>query len=274
MNDLKGKTVLISGGTKGIGLATGLAFGRQGAICTLTHKWGSADEHEIRRLFAEAAAPPPRIVEADVRETDDTVALLERMRAECEAIECFVSGAAYAQTVDDIGDMTRRSFIQSMEYTAWPVVEYVRQIQKIFGAYPRYVVALSSPGSDEFCPRYDVVGACKAALETLCRYLAYRLQDDDVRINIVRARFVRTESLWSTVGPEFEAFVDRYDPGLFIPVEDVANAVLALCSGLMDAVNGQTLVVDRGTMLFDNLMGMYDQRFERSVLPVRGHNES
>ena len=54
LNDLRGKTVLITGGTRGIGLATGLAFGREGAVCTLTHRWGSADENDIRRRFREA----------------------------------------------------------------------------------------------------------------------------------------------------------------------------------------------------------------------------
>ena len=48
------KVVLITGGTRGIGLATGLAYGRHGAHVILTHRWGSADEDEIFRLFEEA----------------------------------------------------------------------------------------------------------------------------------------------------------------------------------------------------------------------------
>jgi Aminotransferase class I and II len=47
MNDLRGKAVLITGGTMRIGLATGLAFARQGAVCTLTHKWGTASEDPL-----------------------------------------------------------------------------------------------------------------------------------------------------------------------------------------------------------------------------------
>ena len=64
-NDLRGKAVLITGGTAGIGLATGLAFGRRGAHCTLTYHWGSADEDEVRDRFAEVGAPTPRLVQAD-----------------------------------------------------------------------------------------------------------------------------------------------------------------------------------------------------------------
>ena len=70
-NDFNGRAVIITGGTKGIGLATGLAFGKQGAHVYLTHRWGSADEDEINKRFAEAKAPAPSILEADVSIDDD-----------------------------------------------------------------------------------------------------------------------------------------------------------------------------------------------------------
>lgn len=267
LNDLTGKSVLITGGTKGIGLATGLAFGKQGAVCTLTHKWGSADEEKIREHFSAIGAPEPFIIRADAREDEDTSALLKSMRERSDRIEVFVPGAAFAQVVGGLDDYSKRSMLQSVEYTSWPLVGYLKEIKGVFGRYPRYVVGLSSGGPNEFHANYDIVAACKSILETFCRYLAYRLQDDDVRVNVVRSRFVRTESLESTIGPEFEPFIDRYDPRFFISVEEVANTVVALCSGLMDGISGQVLNVDRGTRFSDNLMGMYEQRNERSILP-------
>ena len=266
LNDFHGKSVLITGGTKGIGLATALAFGKQGARCTLTHKWGSVDESEICRAFEAAGAPAPDIVCADVREDTDTAELMKRMRDRCDRIEVFVSGAAFAQIVHSVDEYSRRSLVQSLEYTTWPLVSYLQAIKKTFGRYPRYTLGMSSGGPDDFHAYYDVVAACKAALEALSRYLAYRLSEEDARVNVVRARFARTESLWATAGGEFGPFVDRYDPSLFIEVHEVANAVLALCSGLMDAVNGQVIMVDRGTSFGDNLMSMFDQRFERSIM--------
>ena len=65
-NDFTNKAVVITGGTKGIGLASGLAFGKQGAHAYLTHRWSSADEDEVRGKFAAIGAPEPAIVEADV----------------------------------------------------------------------------------------------------------------------------------------------------------------------------------------------------------------
>lgn len=261
LGHLEGKAVLITGGTMGIGLVTGLAFGRHGARCILTHKWGTADEDDVRRRFAEAGAPPPSIVNADVSRDEDTTALLEEVHRKHERVEAFISNVSVALVVDGLESYEKRSLFKSIEYSAWPLFAYPQRIKEIFGAYPRYVVGLSSGGVDAFYQNYDYVAASKAVMETLCRYMSYRLFDEDVRVNVVRSRLVRTESLRATFGDAFEPFVERFNmKRQFIPAEEVANVVLALCSGLLDGVNGQVIMVDRGTSFFDNLMRLYGER--------------
>jgi NAD(P)-dependent dehydrogenase (short-subunit alcohol dehydrogenase family) len=258
---VNGKAVLITGGTMGIGLATGLAFGRQGARCILTHKWGTADEDGVRRAFDDAGAPAPLLVQADVASAEDTQALLGAIKAQHERIEAFISNVSVGLVVKDFDDYEKRSLFKSIEYSAWPMIEYTRQIKAVFGRYPRYVVGLSSGGPDAFYKNYDFVAASKAVMESLCRYLNYRLFDEDIRINVVRSRLVRTESLRATFGSDFEEFAERFNMRRqFISCEEVANAILALCSGLMDGVSGQILMVDRGTSFFDNLMRIYEER--------------
>jgi NAD(P)-dependent dehydrogenase (short-subunit alcohol dehydrogenase family) len=78
--DFKDRVVLITGGTRGIGLACGLAFGRQGARTVLTHRWGSADEDELRARFVAVGAPPPLVIEADASREEDTARLLGRLK--------------------------------------------------------------------------------------------------------------------------------------------------------------------------------------------------
>jgi NAD(P)-dependent dehydrogenase (short-subunit alcohol dehydrogenase family) len=271
LNDVKDKAVLITGGTAGIGLATGLAFGRRGARCTLTYRWGSADEDEIRARFADAGAPEPRLVQADVKSEVDLAELLAELRASHERVEVFVSGVAAATAVGGLGDYDWRALTQSLELTAWPLFAYLRRLHAVFGSYPRYVIGLSSDGPDAYQANYDFVAASKAVLETLCRYAQAHLFHEDVRINVVRASWVLTDSLRALFGEDIEPFVRRWYPESVIPAGEVADAIVALCSGLMDAVRGQVLVVDHGATFADNLARLFDNR--NALFPDRRRND-
>jgi len=261
MNDLRGKCVLITGGTMGIGLATGLAFARQGAHVVLTNKWGTAGEEQLRAQFAREHLPEPKIMQADASREEDTDVLLAELKKEYDSVEVFVSNVAMALVIRSLEDYSKRSLLKSIEYSAWPFFEYTRRIRETFSRYPRYVIGLSSDGGEHFHSNYDFVAAAKALMEVMCRYMNYRLFPEGVRVNVVRARQVRTESLRATFGSEFENFLERANmKGDFIEPEEVANAILALCSGLMDGVSGQVLMVDRGGPFCDNLMRLYNEK--------------
>src|ERR671913_2277174 len=94
-NDFSGRAVLVTGGTRGIGLATGLAFGRLGADVTLTYKWGSADEDDIRDRFIAAGASPPSLIQADAGAEADVEAVLSGILERPESLEVPVSNAAF-----------------------------------------------------------------------------------------------------------------------------------------------------------------------------------
>ncbi len=271
INDFRDKAVLIAGGTAGIGLATGLAFGRRGARCTLTYRWGSADEDAIRARFRAAGAPEPRLVQSDVKDEADLGELVAEMRRAHERVEVFVSGVAAATAVRGLEDYDWRALVQSLESTAWPLFAYLRRLHAAFGSYPRYVIGLSSDGPDSYQAHYDFVAASKAVLETLCRYASAHLYQEDVRINVVRAGWVFTDSLRAVFGEDVEPFVQRYYPESVIPAAEVADAIVALCSGLMDAVRGQVLVVDHGATFADNLMRLFDNR--DTLFPDRRRND-
>ncbi len=261
-----GKAVLVTGGTAGIGLASALAFARQGAHCTLTYRFGSADEDEVRARFAALGAPEPDLVQADASKDADTDALLAHMREKHRAVETLVVNVSNALITNSLDDYDRKGLLQSVEAGAWPMVEYTRKIRKVFGRYPRYIIGMSSTGPDHFAVGYDFVAASKAVMETLCRYMCYRLRAEDVRINVIRSRSVRTEAFEATFGKEFMAFASRLTkPSHFLQPEEVGDAALALASGMMDGVNGQVLTIDRGTTFFDDLMRLYEERDELGI---------
>jgi NAD(P)-dependent dehydrogenase (short-subunit alcohol dehydrogenase family) len=263
LNDLNDKAVLITGGTMGIGLATGLAFGRQGARTYLTHRWGSADEDRLRRAFSEAGAPEPVIVEADVSQDADTKKLMQLIARDHDRVEVFVSNVCVVQVSGGLPTLSRRALNKSLEYSAWPLVAYLQASHRALGNYPRYVVGISSDGPDVYYRGYDYVAVSKAVMEVLGRYLTKHLMEQDVRINMVRTRNVLTESALAVHGADYPDFIRRFGGDSHVlQAEEVADVVLALCSGLLDAMAGQVINVDRGGSFCDNIMRIYHGREE------------
>jgi NAD(P)-dependent dehydrogenase (short-subunit alcohol dehydrogenase family) len=257
------RVVLVTGGTKGVGLGTALAFARHGAQAVLTCRWGSADPDEVRARFAALDAPVPLILEADVARAADTDLVFAAIKERFGRLDAFISNASNAVTVQGLDDLTERAFLGSMRASAWPTVDYVLAAGRHLGRYPRHVVVMSSDGPDRFTPAYDFVAASKAAVETLARYLCYRLRDEDCRINVLRSRAIRTEAFDATFGNEFYDFLRRFvSDDWFVTVEEVADAAFALCSGLFDAMNGQVLMVDRGNTFADGISFIYENRVE------------
>jgi NAD(P)-dependent dehydrogenase (short-subunit alcohol dehydrogenase family) len=258
MRDLRDQAVLVTGATSGIGLATALSFARRGATTYVTCRWGSVDEREVMAHFDAVDARRPVILEADATNADDIRATVDRIACDHDAIDTFVSNVALAQLVAGLDEYTFKGLSQSIAYSAWPLPAHLRAIEERFGNLPKYAVAVSSCGAAQYHGSYAFAGAAKAVLETLVRYLAERFRERDCRINAVRPRWVDTPSLSATIGEDFVPFVRRYDQGssgsLLQTPSEVADVVLALCSGWLDGMRGQVLTVDHGSGFSDNLM--------------------
>ena len=260
-NDLNGKAVLITGGTKGIGLATGLSFGARGARVYLTHRWGSADEDELRAKFKEVGAPEPVILEADASNDEDTEAVMQRIKADCDTLEVLISNVSFAHISKHHSDLSKKGLKRSLNYSAWPFVGYLQQAKLVTGSFQRYAVGMSSRGPEYFLPGYDFIAVSKAVMETFMIYMTAELASEDVRINVIRANPVDTESLEATFGPDFVPFCKKfYGDQFFVSPDEVAQATLGLCSGLMDGVKGQILLLDNACCFGDNVVRMFTER--------------
>ncbi len=246
---LRAKSVLVTGGTRGIGKAIGLEFARAGATVFMTHRWGSVDEDELGAEFRVEGLAAPYIIESDVSDAQATRALMAQIKETVGTLDVVVSNVAFSKVVHDFRDLKRGALELSLGYSAWPLVDLIQAQHEVTGRFPRYAIAISSDGLEVCHDGYDLAGASKAVLETLCRYLALRLKEHGVRVNALRPGFFDTASARATFGDAIIEATKERVPGIFLDPQGVARACLALCSGLMDAVTGQVIVVDEGWSL-------------------------
>ncbi len=115
------------------------------------------------------------------------------------------------------------------------------------------MVAISSPGSHRVLPDYVAVGASKAALESLTRYLAVELAPLNIVVNAVSPSLVETDALKhfaSLSNPQvITRAIENTPAGRLVQPEDVARVVAFLCSPDAFIIRGQVIVIDGGYTL-------------------------
>lgn len=240
---LEGSSVLVTGGTRGIGLAIARRLVRDGAgraVLGYMRNDEAAEKgaEEIRGLGAEVD-----LVRGNVA-SESTIGRLAAAGPYRAVVHNAATGVIRPalETEDKHWDWTlnanARSLLALTRATAPSLDE---------GAS---IVAISSLGSIRVLDNYVLVGTSKAALESVMRYLAVELAPRKVRVNAVSAGVVDTAALeWFPNREEMLATVDRTPAGRLVEPDDVAAAVSFLCSDDAAMVCGQTLVVDGGFSL-------------------------
>jgi enoyl-[acyl-carrier protein] reductase III len=113
------------------------------------------------------------------------------------------------------------------------------------------IIGLSSLGGRFYTPSYAALGAAKAAIENLARYLAVEFASDGINVNVVCGGFIDTESM--KMIPNYKevtsAIVARTPAARLGQAEDLAGIVAFLCSHESDWIRGQTIVADGGISL-------------------------
>jgi NAD(P)-dependent dehydrogenase (short-subunit alcohol dehydrogenase family) len=243
---LSNKTILVTGGTRGIGQAISLRFARAGANVIANYL---RDEKAAKCLEAIATDEGLAIVlcRADLTTKDGLEQLDHSLREQDPHLSGLVHCAATG-VHRPIEELTERHFDWTFNLN---VRAFFNLIQLLMPRFSRgsSIVAVSSWGALRALPCYSLVGSSKGALEALARHLAVELAPRGVRVNILTAGAVLTDT-WKAI-PNSEAriaeTIRRTPAGRLTTAEEIAYGAQFLCSDAATGIIGQTLVLDGGT---------------------------
>lgn len=253
MLPFENKIALVTGSGRGIGREIARHFARLGADVVVNFFRNRAPAEEtaanVRSLGRRAW-----LVKADIGDMQDLDRLFRDVAQEAGGLDYLICNAAsgYNRPVmeqkpkgwDWTMNINARAALFAAQRAA-PLME-----QRGGGA----IVNLSSPGAGRVLPDYVVVGASKAALEAVTRYLAVELAPKNIVVNAVSPGMVLTDALkhFDAVRQDeqiIETAVRRTPAGRLVTPQDVAEVVAFLCTPAASMIRGQVILVDGGYTL-------------------------
>jgi len=249
--DLHGKVALVTGSGRGIGHAIALRLAQAGADIIVNYVRNQAPAEETANAI-RALGRIAHVIRANVGKVEGITELFDAVTTLWGKLDIFIHNAA--------SGFNRPALDQRVE--GWDHTINVNARALLFGAQRAaalmppgggHIIAISSPGGQRVMPDYVAVGASKAALESLVRYLAVELAGRNIRVNAVSPGLVVTDALkhFAALGDEtvIQRAIENTPAGRLVTPEDVAGVVAFLCSPAAEMIRGQVIVVDGGFTL-------------------------
>jgi enoyl-[acyl-carrier protein] reductase III len=236
------KSVLVTGGSRGIGRGIALRFAELGAArVAISYLRNDAAAEETAKALEQAGAEP-LLLRGNLGDPGKAAALVEQ----AGPLDVLVSNAATG-VIRPALEIEEKHWDWTLNANARALLTLTRHAapSMLEGSS---IVAISSLGSQRVLDDYVVVGVSKAALEALVRYLAVELAPKGIRVNAVSAGLVETGALeyFETREVMLDYYRSRTPAGRLVEPGDVADAVCFLASPAADMIRGQTIIVDGG----------------------------
>jgi enoyl-[acyl-carrier protein] reductase I len=249
MSLLKGKKGLIMGVANDKSIAWGIAkkLSEHGAELAFTYL-GDALKKRVVPLAESLGSK--FTINCNVENKNDTVNLFQEIKNKWSNLDFVVHAIAFSDRAELSGEYlktSRDNFIKSMVISCFSFTEIAKEASKIMGKGSS-LLTLTYAGSERVVPNYNVMGVCKAALESSVKYLSIDLGSKGIRVNAISAGPIKTLSA-SAIGDAKFLYKWNEDHSPLkrnVNANDVGGAALYLISDLASGVSGEIHYVDAG----------------------------
>ena len=189
-------------------------------------------------------------INCNVENKNDTVNLFQEIKNKWSNLDFVVHAIAFSDRAELSGKYlktSRDNFIKSMVISCFSFTEVAKEASKIMGKGSS-LLTLTYAGSERVVPNYNVMGVCKAALESSVKYLSTDLGSKGIRVNAISAGPIKTLSA-SAIGDAKFLYKWNEDHSPLkrnVDANDVGGAALYLISDLASGVSGEIHYVDAG----------------------------
>ncbi|MDX1614828.1 MAG: enoyl-[acyl-carrier-protein] reductase FabL [Candidatus Promineifilaceae bacterium] len=253
MKRFSNKVALVTGSGRGIGREIAVKLAGEGAhvVVNFFRNREPAEETaaQIRELGRQAL-----VVKANVGDLDDLDSMFGQVGESFGRLDILVHNAASGYN-RPVLEQRPRGWEWTMNINARSLLFEAQHAAQLMQPDGGAIVAVTSLGSTRVMPDYVVVGASKAALEALVRYIGVELAPLNIRVNAVSPGLVVTDALehFSMFDEEGRALIEetrqRTPVGRLCEPQDVAELVAYLCDPRASMICGQTIIIDGGYSL-------------------------
>lgn len=241
---LEGKIALITGASSGIGKATAIAFGRAGAKIVVASRTIAEGENTVRQI--QEAGGEACFISTDVSKADEIESLIERILDMYGRLDCAFNNAGIvrAGALTDYSEKDWDSIINVNLKGMWLCLKYeiIAMLKQGNGA----IVNMASVAGVIGTAGSSAYSASKGGVIALTKAAAIEYAKSGIRINAVSPGSIKTNML-DNVPAELLAQIQAGHPlGRIGKPEEIAEAVLWLCSDKASFVTGHNLIIDGG----------------------------
>ena len=258
MSLVKGKKGLIMGVANERSIAWGIAkrLSENGAELAFTYL-GDALKKRVTPLAESVNSK--FLLNCNVENKDDIIKTFQEIKNKWDQLDFVVHAIAFSDRAELSGEYintSRDNFLKSMLVSCFSFTEIAKEASKIMKAGSSMLTLTYE--STKVIPNYNVMGVCKAALESSVKYIARDLGSKGIRVNAISAGPIKTLAA-SAIGDAKFLYKWSADHSLLkrnVDIDDVGKSALYLLSDLAAGVTGEIHYVDAGY----NKVGMPDPK--------------